>query len=80
MSESSKHQDPNRGMKTPNTKIQTPKKSQYPNSNSSRDVTGFELEHYSFSGFWSLVFRIWLLRRGIWCLVQRSIGSQKSRT
>jgi hypothetical protein len=50
-------------MKTPNTKIQAPKKSQCPNSNFSSDVGGFELEHWSFSGVWSLVFGVWLLGR-----------------
>jgi hypothetical protein len=48
-------------MKTPNTKIQAPKKSQCPNSNSCSDVGGFELEHWSFSGVWTLVFGVWLV-------------------
>jgi hypothetical protein len=64
-------------MKTPNTKIQAPKKSQFPNSNSSSDVGGLELEHWSFSGVWSLVFDVWLVGRGIWCFVNWSIVNQK---
>jgi hypothetical protein len=52
-------------MKTPNTKIQTPRKSQCPNSNSFSDVGGFELELWSFSGVWSFVFDVWLVGFGV---------------
>jgi len=61
MNKHTKNQAPNTGMKTPNTKIQAPKKSQCPNSNSCSDVGGFELEHWSFSGVWTLVFGVWLV-------------------
>jgi outer membrane protein assembly factor BamB len=48
-------------MKTPNTKHQTPKKSQIPNPNPPRDVGRFELGTWSFSGVWSLVFGVWVV-------------------
>jgi len=58
-------------MKTPKTKIQAPKKSQCPNSNSASVIGDFELEHWSFSGVWSLVLDVWLEGFGICHLVNR---------
>ena len=48
-----------------NSKHQAPKKSQRPNSNSSSDVGDLELEHWSFSGVWSLLFDVWLVGFGV---------------
>jgi hypothetical protein len=45
-------------MKNPNTKLQTPKKSQSPNSKSRSDADGLVLEAWSFSGVWSLEFGV----------------------
>jgi len=45
-------------MKTPKTKIQTPKKSQSPKPNTSRNVSALEFELWSFSGVWSLAFGV----------------------
>jgi len=49
---------PNTGMKTPNTKLQTPKESQGSNLNPAGDVGALELEIWSFSGVWCLVFGV----------------------
>jgi hypothetical protein len=65
VNENSNQQAPNPRAKTPITKIQTPKKSQCSNPNFSSDVGGFELEPWSFSGVWNLVFDVWLVGRGI---------------
>jgi hypothetical protein len=55
-------------MKAPNTKHQTPKKSQYPNPNFSSDLGTLELGLWSLSGVWSLVFGVWNSVFGAWCL------------
>jgi CubicO group peptidase (beta-lactamase class C family) len=52
-------------MKTPNTKIRAPQKSQCPNPNASSAVAAFELALWSFSGVWSLVFDVWLVGFGV---------------
>src|SRR5437016_9795724 len=51
---------PNPDIQKPNTKIQTPKKSQVPNPNSARDVAGLggcDLE------------LLWCLELGFWCFI-----------
>ena len=58
MNESSKFQTPNPGMKTPNTKLQTPKKLQFPSPNTPVSKRPLDLE-LGFSlelGVWFLVF------------------------
>ena len=46
------------GMKTPNTRLQTPKKCQAPNPNWQPVVAYLKLEIWGFSGVWSLVFGV----------------------
>src|SRR5437879_727155 len=46
------------GRETPNTKHQTPKKFQAPNPKRRSDTVRLELEIWSCSGVWSLVFGI----------------------
>ncbi len=47
-------------MKTPKTKLQTPKKFQAPDPNPARDVAALELVIWNFSGVWSLVLGVWI--------------------
>src|SRR5439155_12875535 len=46
------------GIKAPNTKLQTPKKSQAPNPNSAPDAAALELGIWNFSGVWCLGFGV----------------------
>src|SRR6266545_4839480 len=50
---------PNTGMKTPNTKVQTPEKSQSPNPNRRCEFgASWEVEIWCFSGVWTLGFGV----------------------
>jgi hypothetical protein len=62
MNESSKNQNPNTGMKTPKTKLQTPEKLQIPNSKAAclQQVLGFGA--WTFSGAWGLGFGVSISR------------------
>jgi len=51
---------PNTGMKTPNPKHQAPEKSQVPNPKCCSGAVVLELEIWSFSGVWSLVFGVFI--------------------
>jgi hypothetical protein len=50
------HQTPNPGIETPKTKLQTPKKSQVPNS---KEIPSSKLQTAA---------RAWSLELGVWCL------------
>src|SRR5438128_3603349 len=51
-------------IKTPNTKLQTPKKSQAPNPNSARDVAGIGACDVEL--FWCLELGFWSFHPGFW--------------
>src|SRR6266446_917361 len=72
-----KLQTPNSKKQTPNTKLQAPKKSQCPNPNSSSNVGAFELEHWGFSGVWSLMFGVSLVGFGVCPLVNRTMTNDE---
>src|SRR5437762_3009864 len=60
------------GNKTPNPKHQAPKKSQGPSPKRRFENAVLELEIWSFSGVWSLIFGVWNMVFGAWFLVFKS--------